>query len=453
MATIVKRKFKFIPFSKKQKQVLTWWMPNSPVSNRDVLICDGAVRSGKSLIMSLSYVLWATAMFNGQNFGMAGKTIGSFKRNVWFWLKIMLLGRGFKIRKLSDIGDNVFIISKGKVENYFYIFGGKDEKSQDLVQGLTAAGFFFDEAALMPESFVNQAVARCSIEGAKIWFNCNPDGPFHWFKREWLDKLEEKNALHLHFDLDDNPSLSEEVKERLKRMFRGIFYERFILGLWVAAEGVIYSMFTREMIIEEVPPNVKILKRWIGIDYGQSNATVFLLIGLGSDSKLYILDEYYHIGKESLVQKSPLKYAKDFKDWLLKNGTIDEYGNRYPVRYEYIFIDPSAKGFMLQLYEEGIKGIRQADNEVLKGIELICSIMDNNMFRILRHCKNTIAELSAYRWDPKAQERGEDRPLKQNDHAMDAKRYVVNGTRIIWQRLIVTRAVQQKDLTKNLPVA
>jgi PBSX family phage terminase large subunit len=437
--------FKFIKFSKKQKQVLTWWVQpeydkngkkiqsGSPYCTKDAIIADGAVRSGKTVIMSLSYVLWAFSSFNGANFGMAGKTIGSFKRNVWFWLKLILIGRGFTIRKLPDLDNaNAYVISKGEVENYFYIFGGKDEKSQDLVQGFTAAGFFFDEVTLMPESFVNQAVARCSVEGAKLWFNCNPDGPFHWFKLEWIDNLQQKNAIRIQFSLDDNPSLSESVKERYKRSFAGVFYERFILGLWVIAEGVIYSMFKQGMVIDRVPGDIKINKKWIGVDYGQSNATVFLLIGQGNDNKLYILDEYYHVGKESQIQKSPSKYAKDFKKWLLKNGVEEQF-----VRYENCFIDPSAKGFMLQLFEEGVRNIRQANNEVLRGIELVSSILDNDMLRILSHCTNTIKEFSAYRWDAKAQERGEDKPIKQFDHAMDALRYAVMGNRMVWQRLIV----------------
>lgn len=443
------RKFKFVTFSLKQKKVLTWWLPESPHHDKDAIIADGAVRSGKTVIMSLSFVLWATQMFSGSNFGMAGKTIGSFKRNVWFWLKLILWGRGFQVRKLTEIGDNVFAISKGGRENYFYIFGGKDEKSQDLVQGFTAAGFFFDEVTLMPQSFVNQAIARCSEEGSKLWFNCNPDGPFHWFKLEWIDNLKEKHAVRIHFLLEDNPSLSAKKIEQYKRMFRGIFYERFILGLWVIAEGVIYSMFQRSMVIKKVPLGVKIHKKWIGVDYGQSNATVFLLIGLGSDNRLYILDEYYHQGKESQIQKSPSKYAKDFWKWLIKNG-VEEM----PVLYEYIFIDPSAKGFMLQLHEEGIKKIRQADNEVLRGIELVSSIIDNDMIRVLEHCTNTIAEFSAYRWDPKAQEKGEDKPIKQFDHAMDALRYVCNGNRMLLQRLVIEFMKDKAiDLGKNLPTA
>lgn len=433
-------KFKFKPFSLQQKKVLTWWMKSSPHCNKDGIIADGSVRSGKTIIMSLSYVLWAMQEYKNQNFGMAGKSIGSFKRNVWFLLRIMLIGRGYRIGKLTEIGDNVFIISKNGVENYFYIFGGKDERSQDLVQGFTAAGFFFDEVALMPESFVNQAVARCSVEGSKLWFNCNPDGPFHWFKINWIDDTEEKNLYRLHFLLKDNPSLSESKIEQYMRMFRGIFYDRFILGLWVLAEGVIYSMFDRTMVINNIPTGVKIRTKWIGMDYGQSNATVFLLIGLGSDNKLYILDEYYHEGKKEPIQKSPSKYSKDYFKWKIKNGVDGS-----PVNINKVFIDPSAKGFMLQLHEDGERNVWQADNDVLRGIETISSIIDNDMLRVLSKCKNTISEFSAYRWDPKAQERGEDKPIKQHDHAMDSLRYVVNGTRKIWQSLVANTVRNEEN--------
>ena len=435
-----KTNFNFVPFSKKQKQVLTWWTQASPHKDKDVIICDGSVRAGKTLIMSLSYVIWLMSTFNGMSFGMAGKTISSFKRNVWLTLVRMLKGRGYRISKVPDMHD-AFIIRKGNVENYIYIFGGKDERSQDLVQGFTAAGFFFDEVALMPESFVNQSVARCSVEGSKLWFNCNPDGPFHWFKVEWIDKLEERNALHIHFLLEDNPSLSQSVISRYKRMFAGIFYDRFILGLWVLAEGVIYSMFNKSMVIDSVPPDVKIQTKWIGIDYGQANATVFLLAGLGSDNKLYILDEYYHSGRVSPIQKSPRGYSKDYFKWKIKNGV-----DGMPVNHKYTYIDPSAKGFIRQLFEDGERKIRNANNTVrtkgnkideLAGIELVSSIIEADMLRVLSHCTNTIGEFSSYRWDPKAQEeRGEEKPIKQNDHCMDALRYICNGNRMMFIHLL-----------------
>ena len=178
--------FHFSPFSKKQKQVLTWWCKESPVHDKDGIIADGAIRSGKTVSMSLSFVMWAMSSFAGQNFAMCGKTIGSFRRNVLFWLKLMLRSRGYSIT--DHRADNLVVVRKNGIENYFYIFGGKDERSQDLIQGITLAGVFFDEVALMPESFVNQATGRCSVKGSKFWFNCNPDGPYHWFKVNWIDK-------------------------------------------------------------------------------------------------------------------------------------------------------------------------------------------------------------------------------------------------------------------------
>ncbi len=215
------------------------------------------------------------------------------------------------------------------------MFGGKDEASQDLVQGLTAAGAFFDEVTLQPESFVNQAVARCSVEGSKLWFNCNPQGPYHYIKVNWIDKAVEKNLFRIHFLMEDNPSLSEKVINRYKKMFSGVFYQRYILGLWVMAEGVIYSMFEPMSMAYrgKLPAGVKINKYWIGVDYGQSNATTFVLVGLGSDGKMYILHEYYHSGKESQVQKSPKTYAKEFKKWLRKCGPVPGV----PVKYDKIF--------------------------------------------------------------------------------------------------------------------
>lgn len=225
---IKKATLKFTKFSIKQKKVLTWWMDNSPVHDMDGIIADGAIRSGKTISMSLSYVIFVMTKFNGQNAGMCGKTIGSFRRNVLFWLKLMLKARNYTVQ--DKRADNLLIVTKGNVTNYFYIFGGKDERSQDLIQGITLASCFFDEVALMPESFVNQATGRCSVEGSKWFFNCNPGPPFHWFKKNWIDEAEKKNLLYLHFTMDDNLSLSEKIKARYKAMYTGVFYNRYILG-------------------------------------------------------------------------------------------------------------------------------------------------------------------------------------------------------------------------------
>lgn len=284
--------FAFKPFSHRQRKILNWWCDNSSVSDKNGIIADGAIRSGKTIAMSLSFVMWAMNRFNGNSFAMCGKTIGSFRRNVLFWLKLMLRSRGYG---LSDKrADNLLIVTRGNVENYFYIFGGKDERSQDLIQGITLAGLFCDEVALMPESFVNQAVARCSVNGSKFWFNCNPSNPHHWFKQRWIDKCGEKGLLYLHFTMDDNLSLSTPIKLRYRTMYSGVFYKRYILGLWVAAEGVIYSEYadTPEKFAVGCIPQGEVLQIInIGLDFGGNGSKHALVCSAITDDykRVYVL--------------------------------------------------------------------------------------------------------------------------------------------------------------------
>ena len=429
--------FHFSPFSRKQKQVLTWWCKDSPVHDKDGIIADGAIRSGKTVSMSLSFAMWAMSTFNGQNFAMCGKTIGSFRRNVLFWLKLMLRSRGYSVT--DHRADNLIIIRKGDTENYFYIFGGKDERSQDLIQGITLAGVFFDEVALMPESFVNQATGRCSVEGSKFWFNCNPDGPYHWFKVNWIDKStgylgkerveqirkkaaeEEKDPglkeiLYLHFTMDDNLSLSEEIKARYRSMYIGVFFKRYILGLWAAAEGVIYDMFDPEKHVKNIKEFFQILvngNRYVSCDYGTQNATVFLLWNKGIDGKWYCIREYYYSGRDKGKQKTDAEYADDLKKWL--DGT----------RIKAMIVDPSAASFIAELRKCGYKVIK-ANNDVLDGIRLVGMLLNLEMLIFSSSCTETIKEFASYIWDDKAAEHGEDKPVKQHDHGCDAVRYFVS---------------------------
>jgi PBSX family phage terminase large subunit len=401
--------FKFKPFSKRQLQVLTWWREGSPHQDKDAVICDGSVRAGKTVVMSLSYVMWAMETFSEENLGMSGKTIGALRRNVLTPLKRMLKTRGYKVK--DHRADNYLTITYKNVSNDFYIFGGKDESSQDLIQGITLAGMFFDEVALMPKSFVDQATARCSVEGAKLWFNCNPAGPYHWFKLEWLDNLEKKNALHLHFTMDDNLSLSDKVKQRYYRMYTGVFFKRFILGLWVMAEGIIYDMFDDSVhIVDEVPKPEECNRLIACVDYGTHNPCVFLLLGR-KGTTWYVIKEYYHDSKKVGRQKTDAQYSADMQEFL------GEWKSRIP-----IYIDPSAASFIEQLRQDGI-GTIDADNSVLDGIRTVGKLLGDNLLYVSRSCANLIREFVSYVWDEKAQQRGEDKPVKENDHALDALRY------------------------------
>lgn len=401
--------FKWKPFSAKQIKVLTWWMPESPHHDKDGVICDGSVRAGKTVAMSLSYVFWAMQSFNGEQFGMAGKTIGALRRNVIGPLKRMLTSRGYSVH--DNLTDNVLTISRGLVVNYFFLFGGKDERSQDLIQGITLAGMFFDEVALMPQSFVNQAVARCSVDGRKYWFNCNPAGPFHWFKVEWLDQAVAKNVLQLHFTMDDNLSLSEKIKEGYRRLFTGVFYRRYILGLWVLAEGVIYDMFDKEKHVvpsEERPYT----QYYISCDYGTQNPTTF---GLWGQSKgvWYKVKEYHYDGRARGRQKTDEEYCDD----------LIAFAGKLPI--DGVIIDPSAASFIAAVKKRGGLRVIKADNDVVDGIRDVASALVEGLIKYNDTCAETFREFSSYSWDPKAQQRGEDKPLKEHDHQMDADRYFV----------------------------
>lgn len=414
--------FKFQKFSRKQRQIFTWWLPNSPVREAGGIIADGAIRSGKTVSMSLSYTMWSMANYDGQNFIMAGKTISSFKRNVLQNLKLMLTSRGYHwIYHISGDFPNMLEVSRNGRTNYFYIFGGKDEGSQDLVQGITAAGAFFDEVALMPESFVNQATARCSVEGATWWFNCNPAGPMHWFKLEWIDKRIKKRLLYLHFTMDDNLSLSEKVKEKYRAMYAGVFYLRYIKGLWVVAEGLIYTMLTDDNLYtdQERPVALKnTAMKAITVDYGTTNPCVFLEVW--DDGQTIWIDQEYRWDSRSEEarrsanpQRTDAQYADD----------MTEFMGMEPQNQCMVVVDPSAASFITELRSRGLY-VKLANNEVADGIRVVGSLLAKRNIRINKdNCKGLISEMQSYVWDDKAAERGEEKPIKQKDHGPDALRY------------------------------
>lgn len=390
-------------FRGKQLDVMNWWRR---YPDKQAIIADGSVRAGKTFAMSLSYVLWAMISYDSQQFGIAGKTIGSLRRNVVRPLKQLLMQTGFSV--IDRRAENMLEISIDGKTNLFYLFGGKDEGSQDLIQGITLAGMFFDEAALMPQSFVNQATARVSVSGGKYWFNLNPEGPYHWFKLSWIDKAKERRALHLHFVMEDNPSLDEETLERYRHMYSGVFYQRFILGRWVLADGIVYDNFNGDTMEEE--PAVKPTRYYVSIDYGTQNPTVFLLWGK-CGTTWYCLKEYYYDGRHRSRQKTDDEYANDLDKFL---GDI-----KCP-----LIVDPSAASFIAKLREHGYRVIK-ADNDVLDGIRETQTAMNAGKIRFRPGLVNLFKEFASYVWDDKASQRGVDKVVKEHDHAMDAMRYFV----------------------------
>ena len=394
--------------SSKQKQIFKF-----PYTSYDALICDGAVRSGKTSMMSISFLLWAMSCFSGCAFAFCGKSVGAVERNlVRPLLATKYIQQNFSLR--YNRSGHVITVKRGEKENHFYLFGGRDESSAALIQGVTLGGVLLDEVALMPRSFVEQALARCSVEGAKLWFNCNPDSPLHWFKKEWIEKATEKNVLHIHFTMDDNPGLSEETKARYRGMYAGVFYQRFIQGLWVMGDGLIYDMFDSTENIYSDPP-IDILSRYtrfVSCDYGTTNPCIFLDI-YDDGEKILVNREYRWDSKEEQRQKTDEEYADDMMVFLEN-------------RFCPIIVDPSAASFILALQRRGLYVI-PATNDVLDGIRKTGVMLKQRKLLIhQKNCDGLIGELGAYSWDTKAAQGGTERPVKQQDHALDALRYYIN---------------------------
>lgn len=428
---------KWSKLSKKQMQLLTWWMPNSPFSNMNGIIAEGAVRSGKTIVGSLSFILWSMYSFKNNQFAICGKTIGSLRRNVITPLKEILVNRGYSV--IERKGENYMIVSKGNVSNVYYLFGGRDERSQDLVQGITLAGVFLDEVALMPESFVEQTLARCSVSGAKFWFNCNPSSPSHWFYVEHVLNYKRLKYLRIHFNLEDNLSLTEDVIERYKTMFKGIFYRRYILGEWAAADGVIYDCFDVEKNTYTEQSRDTVVPVYIrendasnsglaiyGCDYGVYNPCVFLegykFRKVGDRTPFYYIDrEYYYDGRKSMKQKTDGEYANDFVSF------VDQK------QMKYVIVDPSASSFILSLRNKGIP-VMKAKNDVEDGIKLVYSLMSTGHILINKDkCPKLIQELGLYIWNEKKSEQGKEEVVKQNDHCCDALRYLIASTASMYE--------------------
>ena len=392
-------------FSAKQRQVLRWWMPGDINAGKEAIVCDGAVRSGKTLVMGLSFFLWAQTCFQGQRFGVCGKTISSLRRNVLSEILPRLEGLGARWKERRT--ENLVTVQFLGHENQYYIFGGRDESSAALIQGITFAGVLLDEVALMPRSFVEQACARCSVAGSRLWFNCNPEGPNHWFYKTWVQQAESRNCLRLHFTMEDNPSLTPEIRRRYHNLYTGVFYQRFVLGQWVQAEGRVYDFFTADMAA--APPQH--CDRWhISCDYGTVNPTSMGLWGR-CGGVWYRVKEFYFDSRVQQRQMTDAEYADALQELA---------GER---KITSVIVDPSAASFMEVLRRRGWQ-VRKADNDVLRGIRLTSDCLKSGKIVLCEGCTDCLREMEEYTWDLSSGQK--DRVKKEHDHAMDDMRYFVS---------------------------
>ena len=378
---------------------MTWW--NRPkLRDRDAVICDGAVRSGKTLAITCGFFLWSMTRFSGGVFALCGKTVGALRRNVVLNLPGWL---GGLCQITEQRGENKLTVRMGNRVNTYYLFGGQDEGSYMLIQGITLWGVLFDEAVLMPRSFVEQACARCSVAGSKLWFSCNPASREHWFYKEWIEKGAEKNALRIHFTMADNPGLDPAVRSRYQRLYSGTFYRRFVLGQWCSAQGLVYDFDQNRHLYRGTPRG-----RWfISVDYGTQNpfsAGLWCLEG----TRAVRVREFYHSGRDSGRTLTDEEYY----------ARLVELAGDAPV--EAVIVDPSAASFIAVVRRHGRFRVRRARNAVLPGIQLVAELLRQDRLLVSPDCRDCIREFGLYCWDEDGQK---DAPKKENDHAMDDVRY------------------------------
>lgn len=383
--------------SDKQLKILAF-----PYTNYRVLICDGAIRSGKTSLMTVAFIDWAMREFNNTCFAICGKTVGSARRNIIKPYTAMKYARD-RYKITENISEKTMTVRRGNKTNVFYIFGGKDEGSAALIQGMTLGGVLLDEVVLMPRSFVEQAIARCSLDGYKLMFNCNPGSPEHWFYNDWIkdaDGENVKNILHLHFRIEDNPGLSEERIREYYATYEGVFYERFVLGNWVRAEGLIYSSFANNsdlFIVDECKENLVYIT--IGVDYGASKShTAFKATGFTHGFKtVYSIAECDSEGvaePNEIYRRFEEFYLSVVKRWSKCFYVFADYGALGQVLTNGLMLYMQRKGYPVQI-QDCIKG------RIVERIELVSQLMAQGRYKILRSCPRLIRAFKDAVWDEK----------------------------------------------------
>ncbi|MFI1409404.1 PBSX family phage terminase large subunit [Streptomyces sp. NPDC020707] len=421
MPTSTARSTQFLLERFSPKQILSIY-----AANRRINLWEGAVSSGKTIASAWAWLLFVPSASTAGELAMIGKTRDAVYRNV---LQPMMNPEIF-----GELADQVDYTPGAPTCRIFgrlvHVIGANDIKAENKIRGMTCAGAYVDEATLLPEPFWDMLLTRMRAPGARIYASTNPDSPAHWLKAQFIDNPISRAAMKVFsFVLDDNVHLDREYVEHTKASFSGLFFRRFILGEWCVAEGAVYSMFDEDRhVVDIVPP----IERWIalGVDYGTANPLHAILVGLGTDGRLYVTSEWRYDGRASMHQLTDAEYSEQIRGWL---STLRPPGALTTgVHPAYVVVDPSAASFIQQLHRDRLTPY-PADNSVLDGIRTVSSLLATGRLLIHRSCTELIKEIQGYVWDPKAALLGEDKPLKLNDHGVDALRYALQTTESLWR--------------------
>lgn len=415
-----------LPLSRKQI--------GSIVESRDapIALWSGAVSSGKTIASLVAFLIALVAAPDHGLVVIVGRTLQTIERNIIDPLQSTHLF-GPLARHVHHTAGSTTATILGRT---VHLVGASDARAEGRIRGATVALAYVDEATLVPYSFWMMLLSRLRVgDQSRLMATTNPDGPFHWLRKEFIQRGPEVGLHYWHFTLDDNPSMDPKVVARLKKQYTGLWYRRFILGEWCLAHGAIYEMFDPSRhVVTDMPP----IERWLcdAIDYGTVNPFADLLIGMGSDRRLYVASEYRHDSRTALRQMTDAEYSAARRRWL---AAVPQPGtNVLGVQPQWTIVDPSASSFIEQLHRDGVSGVTQADNAVVDGIRTVSTLLSADRLRIHASCSGLLDEMPGYSWDEDAAERGEDKPIKQDDHSCDALRYGVRTTEALWRPHIPT---------------
>lgn len=378
-------------------------------------IFDGSVSAGKTVA---SLIRWLQFIRQGPpgNLAMIGKTERTLKHNV---VDLLVEWLGPKRCRLVAGSGELWICGRRA-----YVYGANDQRSETKIRGLSLVGAYCDEITTWPESFWGMLLSRLRQPGAKLFGTTNPDHPAHWLKRDYLDRADELGLYRARFRLGDNTELDPAYVKAISREYTGLWRKRYIEGEWVAAEGAVYGdVWDPDRHVERETPELR--RIWSGIDYGTTNPFVELLTGLGVDGRLHIFAEWRWDSRSRQRSLTAGQYRQELERWHLERR----------VRPEWVFVDPEEAGFRVELQQNGWRGVRAADNAVIEGIRLVSDLLALDKLRVHESCKGLIEEFPGYVWDPDAQQ---DRPIKADDHSLDAGRYSLLSSEFMWRSKVLS---------------